>query len=73
MVKKNVIDFTSLTKIYELHFRCPLVLRINQKNADNVQYEIDNGVGKAWVPAVSLIEAKRKLHSILTITEWIDV
>jgi hypothetical protein len=72
MVEKNVIDFKSLTKIHELHFRCPLVMKINQKNANNIQYEINNGVGKAWVPATSVIDAKRKLHAVLTITEWLD-
>lgn len=69
MIENNIIDF----KIYELHFRCPKVLKINQKNTDNIQYEIKDGVGKAWVPARSIIDAKRKLHSVLSVTEWIDV
>jgi hypothetical protein len=70
---ENVINLKSLTRIYELHFRCPKVMKINQKNADNVQYEIVDGVGKAWVPARDIVDAKRKLHAILTISEWIDV
>lgn len=73
MDKENIIDIISLTTIYELHFRCPKVMKINQKNADNIQYEIADGVGKAWVPARNIVDAKRKLHAVLSITEWIDV
>ena len=73
LAKENIVDFKSLTQIHELHFRCPKVMKINQKNADNIQYEIKDGVGKAWVPARNVIDAKRKLHAILSVSEWIDV
>ena len=39
---------------------------------DNITLEIRDGKGKAWVPAVSRLEAKKKLHKIISILEWTD-
>jgi hypothetical protein len=71
-MSKDVINIKDFSKVHELHFRCPQVLQINQKNADTIKYEINNGVGKAWVTAKTILEAKRKLHAVLSVTEWLD-
>ena len=30
------------------------------------------GIGQAWVPAKNMQEAKKKLHKMIQVTEWID-
>lgn len=69
----NVIPLKVKDKVYKLDFKCPSVIKIN-KDADNdIVIEIaDNGVGSAWVPAPNLLEAKKKLHKIMPITEWVE-
>lgn len=72
MAKENVIDFKPKKKVFKLEFRCPPVLEIIKKSGDDVVLEISDGKGVAWVPASSKLDAKKKLHTILKVTEWIN-
>ena len=68
----NVIEFKVKEEVHVLTFTCPEVIRMNKMPNDNITLEIRDGKGKAWVPAVSRLEAKKKLHKIISILEWTD-
>lgn len=68
----NVIDFKTKEKIFELEFKCPSVIRFNKTENDNIRVELENGVGKAWVMASNKLEAKKKLHVMMSINEWLN-
>ena len=68
----NVIEFKVKEEVHVLTFTCPKVIRMNKMPNDNITLEIMNGVGKAWVAASSRLEAKKKLHKIISILEWTD-
>lgn len=66
----NVIDITTRLKSYELHFKCPNVVTL--KGSYDIHFEIGNGEGTAWVKAASKDEAKKKVHTAISVTEWIE-
>lgn len=68
----NVIQFETKEKVWALKFTCPEVVSVNKTKDNNFVIELDKGTGTAWVPAKTKIEAKRKLHSVIKITEWIE-
>ena len=43
----------------------------NDTNSD-IGLEIQNGLGTAYVPATTKDEARRRLHTLLPVIEWIE-
>jgi hypothetical protein len=68
----NVIKFEPKEKMWTLKFICPQVVSVNKTKDDDFAIELNRGAGTAWVPAKTKVEAKRKLHAVIKITEWID-
>jgi hypothetical protein len=68
----NVIDFKTKEKVFELEFKCPAVIKFNKTGQENIRVELADGVGKAWVMASNKLEAKKRLHTMMSITEWLN-
>ena len=69
----NVIKFPARTKVYSLSFKITEVFHMtkNDTNSD-IGLEIQNGIGTAYVPATTKDEARRRLHTLLPVIEWIE-
>ena len=68
----NVIKFEPKENMWTLKFICPQVVSVNKTKDYDFAIELNRGAGTAWVPAKTKVEAKRKLHAVIKITEWID-
>jgi|TARA_B100000073_G_scaffold81853_2_gene62321 hypothetical protein len=74
----NVIQFPKAKpKVHVLKFKCPAVLKMVKDSDNDITLEIERiseteGHGTAWVPAVTITDAKEKLHKMIQITEWIE-
>lgn len=69
----NVIPLKVKDKVYKLDFKCPSVIKINKDSESDIVLEIsEDGIGSAWVTAPNLLEAKKKLHKIMPITDWLE-
>jgi hypothetical protein len=50
---------------------------MNKESDSDIALEIERlspteGIGQAWVPAKNMQEAKKKLHKMIQVTEWLD-
>lgn len=74
----NVIQFPNVKpKVHILKFKCPAVFKMNKGQNNDITLELNRisetqSQGTAWVPAVNVTEAKKKLHKLLQVSEWID-
>lgn len=68
----NVVNLTERLREYTLNFRCPNAFSMNTENSRCiVKLEVAQGEGTATVKARSLTEAKRELHKVIAVTEWL--
>jgi|TARA_B100000242_G_scaffold24354_1_gene14749 hypothetical protein len=78
MTEDNVIKFPEIKDtVHILKFKVPAVIRMNKESDSDIALEIERlspteGIGQAWVPAKNMQEAKKKLHKMIQVTEWLD-
>ena len=50
------------------------VVEFKKKNEehDDIMLEVQQNKGTAWVPALNLNEARKRLHSMMTVLEWVE-
>ena len=74
----NVIQFPTVkTKVHILKFKCPAIVKMSKEPNNDITLELNrisetHSQGTAWIPAVNVTEAKKKLHKLLQVSEWID-
>ena len=74
----NIVKFPDIKdKVHILKFKVPAVIRMSREADSDIALEIERlspteGIGQAWVPAKNMQEAKKKLHKMIQVTEWID-
>ena len=70
----NVIPFILKDQIYVMEFNTPMQIRMHKTTDCNIQLELERGAkdllgyGKAWVPASTKEQARRKLLDLLNAT-----
>ena len=70
----NVIQFPNVkAKVHILKFKCPAIVKMSKEPNNDITLELNRiSEGTAWIPAVNVTEAKKKLHKLLQVSEWID-
>ena len=75
----NIVKFPDIKdRVHVLNFKVPAVISMHKKADSDIALEIrrlneHEGIGQAWVPAKNITVAKRKLHDMIKVTEWIDI
>ena len=74
----NIIQFPGVkSKVHILKFKCPAIVKMSKEPNNDITLELNrisetHSQGTAWVPAVNENEAKKKLHKLLQVSEWLD-
>ena len=67
----NVIPFKKKKEVYVLKFKTTNVIKFSKRDEHNhIMLEMQKNKGIAWVPALNLNEARKRLHTMMTILEW---
>ena len=69
----NVVEFKKKKEVYVLKFKTAndIKFRKNEEH-DDIMLEVQQNKGTAWVPALNLNEARKRLHSMMTVLEWVE-
>ena len=67
----NIVEFKRKTEVFVLKFKTPNVIKFTKgdKHSD-IMLEMEQNNGTAWVPASNINEARKRLHTMMTILEW---
>ena len=69
----NVVEFKKKKEVYVLKFKTANVIKFTKNEEhDDIMLEVQQNKGTAWVPALNLNEARRRLHSMMTVLEWVE-
>ena len=69
----NVVEFKKKKEVYVLKFKTANVIKFTKNEEhDDIMLEVQQNKGTAWVPALNLNEARKRLHSMMTVLEWIE-
>ena len=73
----DIIDFKPKETVYILNFTCPSPLKMTKVGGEKIVLEIrkvdeTHGIGQAWVPALNIRDAKKKLTKMIEVTEFHD-
>ena len=69
----NVIPFKKKKEVFVLKFKTSDVIKFTKgdKHKD-IMLEIQQNKGTAWVPALNLNEARKRLHTMMNVLEWVE-
>ena len=70
----DIIDFKPKETVYILNFTSPSPLKMTKVGGEKIVLEIrkvdeTHGIGQAWVPALNIRDAKKKLTKMIEVTE----
>ena len=69
----NVIPFKKKKEVYVLKFKTTNVIKFSKRDAHNdIMLEMQKNKGTAWVPALNLNEARKRLHTMMNVLEWVE-
>ena len=69
----NVVEFKKKKEVYVLKFKTSNVIKFTKNEEhDDIMLEVQQNKGTAWVPALNLNEARKRLHSMMTVLEWVE-
>ena len=73
----DIIDFKPKDTVYILNFTSPSPLKMTKVGGEKIVLEIrkvdeTHGIGQAWVPALNIRDAKKKLTKMIEVTEFHD-
>ena len=69
----NVVEFKKKKEVYVLKFKTANVIKFTKNEEhDDIMLEVEQNKGTAWVPALNLNEARKRLHSMMTVLEWVE-
>ena len=69
----NVVEFKKKKEVYVLKFKTSNVIKFTKNEEhDDIKLEVQQNKGTAWVPALNLNEARKRLHSMMTVLEWVE-
>lgn len=69
----NVVEFKKKKEVYVLKFKTPNVITFTKREEhEDIMLEMQQNKGTAWVPALNLNEARKRLHSMMTVSEWVE-
>lgn len=73
----DIIDFKPKETVYILNFTSPSPLKMTKVGGEKIVLEIrkvdeTHGIGQAWVPALNIRDAKKKLTKMIEVTEFHD-
>tara|TARA_B100000029_G_scaffold230466_1_gene227900 strand:+ start:5285 stop:5512 length:228 start_codon:yes stop_codon:yes gene_type:complete len=69
----NVVEFKKKKEVYVLKFKTANVIKFTKSEEhDDIMLEVQQNKGTAWVPALNLNEARKRLHSMMTVLEWVE-
>ena len=73
----DIIDFKPKETVYILNFTSPSPLKMTMVGGEKIVLEIrkvdeTHGIGQAWVPALNIRDAKKKLTKMIEVTEFHD-
>ena len=73
----DIIDFKPKETVYILNFTSPSPLKMTKGGGEKIVLEIrkvdeTHGIGQAWVPALNIRDAKKKLTKMIEVTEFHD-
>ena len=73
----DIIDFKPKETVYILNFTSPSPLKMTKVGGEKIVLEIrkvdeTHGIGQAWVPALNIRAAKKKLTKMIEVTEFHD-
>ena len=69
----NVVEFKKKKEVYVLKFKTANVIKFTKNEEhDDIMLEVQQNKGTAWVPALNLNEARKRLHSMMTVLEWVE-
>ena len=69
----NVVEFKKKKEVYVLKFKTANVIKFTKNEEhDDIMLEVQQNKGTAWVPALNLNEARKRLDSMMTVLEWVE-
>ena len=69
----NVIPFKKKKEVYVLKFKTTNVIKFSKRDEHNdIMLEMQKNKGTAWVPALTLNEARKRLHTMMNVLEWVE-
>ena len=69
----NVIPFKKKKEVYVLKFKTTNVIKFSKRDEHNdIMLEMQKNKGTAWVPALNLNEARKRLHTMMSVLEWVE-
>jgi len=67
----NVVEFFKKKEVFVLNFKTSDVISFTKDESHNdIVLEVQQNKGTAWVPALNLNEARKRLHSMMSVLEW---
>ena len=69
----NVIPFKKKKEVYVLKFKTTNVIKFSKRDEHNdIMLEMQQNKCTAWVPALNLNEARKRLHTMMNVLEWVE-
>ena len=69
----NVIPFKKKKEVYVLKFKTTNVIKFSKRDEHNdIMLEMQKNKGTAWVPALNINEARKRLHTMMNVLEWVE-
>jgi len=67
----NVVEFFKKKEVFVLNFKTSDVISFTKDESHNdIVLEVQDNKGTAWVPALNRNEARKRLHSMMSVLEW---
>ncbi|MAV94186.1 MAG: hypothetical protein CMA31_00690 [Euryarchaeota archaeon] len=69
----NVVQFKKNKEVFVLKFKTQDVIRFTKRDEHHdIMLEVHQNKGTAWVPALNKNEARKRLHSMMSVLEWVE-
>ena len=69
----NVIPFKKKKEVFVLKFKTADVIQFSKRDEHkDIMLEMQQNKGTAWVPALNLNDARKRLHTMMNILEWVE-
>ena len=69
----NVVEFKKKKEVYVLKFKTANVIKFTKNEEhDDIMLEVQQNKCSACVPALNVNEARKRLHSMMPVLEWVE-
>ena len=69
----NVIPFKKKKEVFVLKFKTADVIQFSKRDEHkDIMLEMQQNKGTAWVPALNLNDARKRLHTMMNVLEWVE-